>query len=110
MAEQTLTSPDGVKYRLIGTRTTTPATDAEAKEIRVETDSIEVVVSDSRLISPTCKIRFGSSTPPGGRSGGIVLFELRQLYEARARFLARRCGGNAATREQKIRAQAPGER
>lgn len=51
MAEQTLTSPDGVKYRLIGTRTTTPATDAEAKEIRVETDSIEVVVSDSRLIS-----------------------------------------------------------
>ena len=51
MPEQTHVSPDGVKYRLIATRTTTPTTDSEAKEIRVETDSIEVIVSDSRVIS-----------------------------------------------------------
>jgi hypothetical protein len=51
MSEQTHVSPDGVRYRLIATRTTTPTTDSEAKEIRTETDSVEVIVSDSRLIS-----------------------------------------------------------
>jgi hypothetical protein len=51
MPEQIHVSPDGVKYRLIATRTTTPTTDSEAKEIRTETDSVEVIISDSRLIS-----------------------------------------------------------
>ncbi|WP_341316680.1 hypothetical protein WN982_35610 [Paraburkholderia sp. IMGN_8] len=49
MPEQIHISPDGVKYRLIATRTTTPTTDSEAKEIRVETDSVEVIVSDSMM-------------------------------------------------------------
>jgi len=51
MSDQTHISSDGVKYRLIATKTTTPTTDTEAKEIRVETDTVEVIVSDSRLIS-----------------------------------------------------------
>lgn len=51
MPDQTHISPDGVKYRLVATRKTTPTTDSEAKKIRVETDSVEVIVSDSRLIS-----------------------------------------------------------
>lgn len=51
MPEQIHVSPDGVKYRLIATRTTTSASDSEAKEIRAETGSVEVIVSDSRLIS-----------------------------------------------------------
>ncbi|AJX16565.1 hypothetical protein [Burkholderia ubonensis] len=51
MPEPILVSPDGVKYRLISTKTTTPTSDAEAKQIRTETDSVEVIVSDSRLIS-----------------------------------------------------------
>lgn len=29
----------------------TPTTDSEAKEIRIQTDSVEVIVSDSRLVS-----------------------------------------------------------
>ncbi|BBP96845.1 hypothetical protein BSFA1_19740 [Burkholderia sp. SFA1] len=44
-------SADGVKYRWVATKTTTPTTDTEAKEIRIETDSVEVVVSDSRAYS-----------------------------------------------------------
>jgi hypothetical protein len=51
MPEQTHVSPDGVKYRFIATRTTTPTNDADAKQIRVETDSVEVIVSDSRVVS-----------------------------------------------------------
>ncbi|WP_211474092.1 hypothetical protein [Collimonas humicola] len=43
---------DGVKYRWVATKTTTPKTDADAKEIRIETASVEVIVSDSRVISP----------------------------------------------------------
>lgn len=43
------TSPDGIKYRLVATRKTTPTTDADAKEIKVETDRVEVLVSDSRM-------------------------------------------------------------
>ena len=51
MPEHIHVSPDGVRYRLIATRTTTPTTDSEVKEIRTETDSVEVIVSDSRLVS-----------------------------------------------------------
>ncbi len=51
MPEQIHVSPDGVKYRFIATRMTTPTTDSEAKEIRIQTDSVEVIVSDSRLVS-----------------------------------------------------------
>lgn len=51
MPETIHVSPDGVKYRLIATKTTTPTSDAEAKEIRAETETVEVIVSNSRLIS-----------------------------------------------------------
>lgn len=51
MPDQIHVSPTGVKYRLIGRRATTPSSDNEAKRIRAQTDSVEVIVSDSRLIS-----------------------------------------------------------
>lgn len=51
MPEQIHVSPDGVKYRLIAARSTTPTSDSEPKEVRAETDSVEVIVSDSRLVS-----------------------------------------------------------
>ncbi len=51
MPEPIHVSPDGVKYRLIATKTTTPISDADAKEIRAETETVEVIVSNSRLIS-----------------------------------------------------------
>lgn len=54
MLEQIHVSADGVKYRLIATRPTTPATESEAKQIRVQTATIEVIISDSQLA------RFGS--------------------------------------------------
>ena len=47
MAEQTYISSEGVKYRLIGTRKTTPITDSDAKIIKTQTVQIEVLVSDS---------------------------------------------------------------
>lgn len=51
MSDQIHVSPDGVKYRLVGSKTTTPADDTEAKKILTQTDSVEVIVSDSRLVS-----------------------------------------------------------
>jgi len=51
MSEQIHVSPDGVKYRLIAAKTTTPANDTSAKEIIVDTTTIEVIVSDSRMRS-----------------------------------------------------------
>lgn len=51
MPDPTHISPDRVKYRLIASKTTTPKSDTGAKEIRTETDSIEVIISDSRLVS-----------------------------------------------------------
>ncbi|RQR77482.1 MULTISPECIES: hypothetical protein [unclassified Burkholderia] len=51
MPEQTHVSPNGVKYRLVASRTTTPTSDTSAKEIVVDSTSIEVIVSDSRLRS-----------------------------------------------------------
>lgn len=54
MLEQIHVSADGVKYRLIATRPTTPATESEAKQVRVQTATIEVIISDSQFM------RFGS--------------------------------------------------
>ncbi|MGV2290209.1 hypothetical protein AAHK20_15955 [Trinickia sp. YCB016] len=51
MPEQIHVSPDGVKYRLVASRTTTPTSDTSVKEIVVDSTSIEVIVSDSRLRS-----------------------------------------------------------
>ncbi|MEA3126877.1 MAG: hypothetical protein QOD67_3896 [Caballeronia sp.] len=51
MSEQIHVSPDGVKYRLVAAKTTTPTKDTAAKEIIVDTATIEVIVSDSRLRS-----------------------------------------------------------
>jgi len=51
MSEQTHTGPDGVKYRRIATRSLTPVTNAAAKEIVVDTATVEIVTSDSRLHS-----------------------------------------------------------
>ncbi|WP_081538608.1 hypothetical protein [Burkholderia stagnalis] len=51
MPDRTHISPEGVKYRLIATRTTTPVTDTAIKEIFFDTTAIEVIVSDSRLRS-----------------------------------------------------------
>ncbi|CAJ0870818.1 hypothetical protein R20233_01719 [Ralstonia sp. LMG 32965] len=51
MSDQIHVSPDGVKYRLVGNITTTPANDTEAKKVLAQTDCVEVIVSDSRLIS-----------------------------------------------------------
>jgi hypothetical protein len=51
MPEQIHISPDGVKYRLVANKTTTPTTDSSAKEIVIDTATIEVIVSDSRLRS-----------------------------------------------------------
>ncbi|MFM0335428.1 hypothetical protein [Paraburkholderia fungorum] len=51
MPEQIHVSPDGVKYRLVATKTTTPTKDSSAKEIIVDSTTIEVIVSDSRLRS-----------------------------------------------------------
>jgi hypothetical protein len=51
MTEKIHISPDGVKYRLVATKTTTPTTDSSAKEIIVDSATIEVIVSDSRLRS-----------------------------------------------------------
>jgi hypothetical protein len=51
MPDQIHVSPDGVKYRLVATKTTTPKTDAEPKIVTVDPDTVEVLVSDSRLVS-----------------------------------------------------------
>lgn len=51
MPEQIHIAPDGEKYRLVASRTTTPTTDTKPKEIFVQTETIEVLISDSRLIS-----------------------------------------------------------
>ncbi|WP_207001581.1 hypothetical protein [Trinickia mobilis] len=51
MPEKIHVSPDGVKYRLVASKTTTPTKDTSAKEIIVDSTSIEVIVSDSRLFS-----------------------------------------------------------
>lgn len=51
MTEQIHISPDGVKYRLIASKTTTSSTDASLKEIVVDSTMIEIIVSDSRLRS-----------------------------------------------------------
>jgi hypothetical protein len=42
-------SPEGVKYRLVATRKTTPTGDTEVKEIKVDTERVEVLISDSRM-------------------------------------------------------------
>lgn len=49
MPEQVHTGPDGEKYRLVATRKTTPTTDTKPKEIIIQTEMIEVLISDSRL-------------------------------------------------------------
>jgi hypothetical protein len=51
MSEQTHVSPDGIKYRLAATKTTTSTTDNSPKQIVVDSTTIEVIVSDSRLLS-----------------------------------------------------------
>lgn len=51
MPEQIHLSPDGVKYRLIATRTTTSTSDSSIKEITVQSETVEVVVSEPRLMS-----------------------------------------------------------
>lgn len=51
MPEQTHVSPDGAKYRLVGSKTTTPTTNRSAKEVLVNTTTIEIIVSDSRFRS-----------------------------------------------------------
>lgn len=51
MPEQIHTAPDGVKYRLVATKTTTPTSDVSAKAITVDSTTVEVIVSDSRLHS-----------------------------------------------------------
>ncbi|WP_316156886.1 hypothetical protein [Cupriavidus sp. BIC8F] len=51
MSEQTHVSPKGVKYRLVSTKETTQTNDSAAKEIKTDSTTVEVVVSDSRLIS-----------------------------------------------------------
>jgi hypothetical protein len=51
MDDQIHISPNGVKYRLVATKTTTPTTDTSVKEIVVDSSTIEVIVSDSRLRS-----------------------------------------------------------
>jgi len=51
MSEQAHFSPDGVKYRLVAARTTTPADDTSAKEISVQSTTVEVMVSEPRLLS-----------------------------------------------------------
>jgi len=51
MSEQVHISPDGVKYRLVATKNTTPTTDTQAKPITVDSQEVEVIVSDGRLIS-----------------------------------------------------------
>ncbi|WP_211471671.1 hypothetical protein [Collimonas humicola] len=51
MPEQTHISPAGVKYRLVATKTTTPTSDTAAKPITIHSESVEVVVSEPRLIS-----------------------------------------------------------
>jgi hypothetical protein len=51
MAEQIHISQNGVKYRLVATKATTPTTDTSAKEIIVDSATIEIIISDSRLHS-----------------------------------------------------------
>ncbi|CAG4892193.1 hypothetical protein [Paraburkholderia gardini] len=51
MSEQIHISPDGVKYRLIAYKTTTPTKDTSVKQIIADSTTIEVIVSDSRLLS-----------------------------------------------------------
>ncbi len=51
MPEKIHVSPNGVKYRLVANKMTTSTTDITAKEIVVDTSTIEVIVSDSRLRS-----------------------------------------------------------
>jgi len=51
MGNRTHISPEGVKYRLIAVKETTPTTDKAIKKVIADTTSIEVIVSDSRLRS-----------------------------------------------------------
>lgn len=51
MPEQTYISPDDVRYRLVATTTSTLATDTTTNEMKTRADSIEVIVSDSRMVS-----------------------------------------------------------
>ncbi|MBN3850862.1 hypothetical protein G3N58_29155 [Paraburkholderia sp. Ac-20342] len=51
MSEQTHISSSGVKYRWVATRTTTLTSDTSVKEIAVQSEVVEVVVSESRLLS-----------------------------------------------------------
>lgn len=49
--EQINTLPDWVEYRVVATTAATSPSDVEPKEVHEHTDSVEVIVSDSRLIS-----------------------------------------------------------
>lgn len=51
MGNRTHISPEGVKYRLIAVKETTPTTDNAIKKVISDTTSVEVIVSDSRLRS-----------------------------------------------------------
>lgn len=44
-------SPSGNTLTKIATRTTTPTSDSTPKQVHVQTDTIEIIVSDSRAIS-----------------------------------------------------------
>lgn len=51
MLEQIHMSQDGVEYRLVATEATSPATDASTKEIAAQSETVEVVISEPRLLS-----------------------------------------------------------
>ncbi len=51
MPDQTIKSPDGEILRLIAKMKTTPHSDNIAKPISTDSETIEVLISDSRLIS-----------------------------------------------------------
>lgn len=49
MLEQVHVTPDGVKYRLVAIRASTPAMEPQLKVLRAQTATVEVIISDSRL-------------------------------------------------------------
>ena len=52
MESQTITDPAGNVLRLVGKATTTPRTNESIKPIDTDSTTVEVIVSDGRLISP----------------------------------------------------------
>jgi hypothetical protein len=51
MPQQNHVAPDGVTYRWVASTTTTPTSDTAPKEIAVQSGTVEVVVSEPRLLS-----------------------------------------------------------